>query len=433
MMFRFFFRLVLLVCLVGPLVVAWAALQPDPVLPTSATMNPKMAVQARGFAKRVRDAMEASPTEDGLVRIAATQSELNSGIAAASRLVQPLRGMSIVDENGVRVQISGQIPKLGDLGWVNLTVQIVPSTTGLEITEIQLGRMTLPPDLTVAGLRGLLNLAGPGDVGSMLLGSIESLSTEPGKVIVTLDGGEAGGPPMMDQIKDGLRQMAGISNTDAVSAHYDAMSEAVRLGQLPSSGSSLPWIRFTLARVADAGHVSAAEMRDDLDAAFLALGAHCGDRRALEAVVGKLSSPDAQSPCSGTHLSGRTDLRQHFTLSAALAAAGGAGASFGMGEVKELLDAGKSGGSGYSFDDIAMDRAGIALIERSLEAKPDDLSGLIARIEREGDVAPDISGLPSRMSEAEFDARFGGVDTPAYKAQIAEIDARIDGLRVYLP
>ncbi|QIE43765.1 hypothetical protein G5B39_17270 (plasmid) [Rhodobacteraceae bacterium SC52] len=432
-MFRFFFRIVLLACLVGPFVFGWAALQPDPILPTSATMNPKMAVQARGFAKRVRDAMEAPPTQDGLVHISASQAELNSGIAAASRLVRPLRGMSVVDENGVRVLVSGQIPKLADLGWVNFTAQVAPSAEGLEITEIKLGRMTLPPGLTVAALRGVLNLAGPGEVGSVLLGSIESLSTESGKVVLALDGGVAGGPPMFDKIKDGFRQIAGMSSTDAVSAHYDAMSDAGRQGQLPASGSSLPWIRFTLARVAEAEHETIADMRSDLDAAFLALGAHCGDRRALEAVVGELSSPQVQSPCAGTQLLGRNDLRQHFTLSAALAAAGGAGASFGMGEVKELLDAGKSGGSGYSFDDIAMDRAGIALIERASGGSPDALAALVAKIKREGDVAPAISGLASQMSEAEFEARFGGVDTPAYQAQIAEIDARIDALAVHLP
>ncbi|PWR02514.1 hypothetical protein DKT77_11350 [Meridianimarinicoccus roseus] len=430
-MFRFLFRLVLLVCLVGPFAFAWGALQPDPALPASATMNPRMAVQARGLAVRMRTAMEAPPSADGLVRVVASQTELNSAIAAMSRLVRPLRGQSIVDDGGVRVAISGQVPHLPDLGWINFSAQAAPSVEGLDITRITLGRMSLPPGPTVAALRGLLDLATPDDMGTLIFGSISGLVTEPGKATLVLDAGSGDEGQLFARIKTGLRQLAGVGDAGAAAEHYTAMSDAARAGELPARGSALPWIRFALVRVSEAGHDTRAALRADLQAAFAALGAHCGSRSATETVIGPLPVPDVDSPCAGTQLGGRSDLRQHFTLSAALTAAGGAGVSFGFGEVKELLDAGRSGGSGFSFDDIAMDRAGIALAERALAGDAADLASLVGRIAVEADVAPDVSGLPSLMSEAEFAARYGAVDSPRYDAQIAEIDARIAALPVH--
>ena len=54
---------------------------------------------------------------------------------------------------------------------------------------------------------------------------------------------------------------------------------------------------------------------------------------------------------------GRRDLAQHFVLSAFLAANSGTQAAEAAGLAKEVVDA--QGPSGFSFTDIAADRAGI--------------------------------------------------------------------------
>ena len=46
-------------------------------------------------------------------------------------------------------------------------------------------------------------------------------------------------------------------------------------------------------------------------------------------------------------------------------------------------------------------------------------------IDDESDVPSSLDGLPSGLSEAEFRARFGMWDSPAYQAEIAEIAGRI--------
>ena len=206
---------------------------------------------------------------------------------------------------------------------------------------------------------------------------------------------------------------------------------AAQRGDLPENGSALPWLRFALARVVAEGHPGELTARRDVRAALLALAAHCGDRSAMETGAGAMAPEGAPaSLCGGTTLGGRDDLRKHFTLSAAFAAVGGSSVSWGLGEVKELVDAGRAGGSGFSFDDVAADRAGIAFAEQALGAGPRGLAWMLSVMEAEGAAMPSIAGLPSFMSEAEFAAAYGDVEDPRYDAQIEEIDGRIAALPV---
>lgn len=428
---RLLFRLLILSLIVGPVAFVFAALERASVLPATATLDPRMAVQARGLAVRLRDALDGPAEVDGTVRIVATESELNSALATAGRLVRPLRGQTQIDPAGVRIALSGQVPGLPDLGWINVTAQAAPSETGLEIVSVRLGRMDLPPRLTVSALRTLLDLGSADNAGSLMLGAVAGLATTPGRAELILATGSGGGPSMFEQVTGALRGLAGVGDAALASRHYIAMQDAAVRGVLPSGGSALPWVRFALAEVAAAGHATPRAAQDDLRAAFTALGAHCGDRRATEAIAGRLEGSADPSACAGTTLGGRRDLRQHFTLSAALAATGGGGMSFGMGEVKELLDAGRSGGSGYSFDDLAFDRAGIRLFETAMATAPADLSSLVDSISAEAAISPSIDGLPAGLSEADFIARFGTVDSAAYLTMLAEIDARIDALTAH--
>ena len=50
---------------------------------------------------------------------------------------------------------------------------------------------------------------------------------------------------------------------------------------------------------------------------------------------------------------------------------------------------------------------------------------------RESDIMPAVSDLPEFMPEAEFKRRFGGIDAPAYKRMMAEIERRIAALPLY--
>ena len=129
-------------------------------------------------------------------------------------------------------------------------------------------------------------------------------------------------------------------------------------------------------------------------------------------------------------LNGRDDFAKHFMVSAVLAANAGGPLSDAVGLYKEIADS--RGGSGFSFNDIAADRAGTrfgeyAVIGSSVKRQQEKLSAGI----REKDIMPATQDLPEFMPEAEFKRRFGGVDAPEYKKMMAEIERRVAALPFY--
>ena len=126
-------------------------------------------------------------------------------------------------------------------------------------------------------------------------------------------------------------------------------------------------------------------------------------------------------------LGGRDDFALHLLVSAALAAEGTGPLSQAIGVYKEVADS--RTGSGFSFNDMAANRAGTRLGEMAV-ARPGQLQAVLAGGVQEADFMPDVSGLPEFMSETDFKRRFGGVGQPAYAAMMADIESRVTVLRI---
>jgi hypothetical protein len=123
-------------------------------------------------------------------------------------------------------------------------------------------------------------------------------------------------------------------------------------------------------------------------------------------------------------LRGRHDLAQHFALSALIALAAGSPLADAIGVYKELDDARR--GSGFSFADLAADRAGTHFGEFAA-TRPD---AFLSRADGISDdhILPAVDDLPEYMAEAEFRRRFGGVGAPAYRQMAGEVDRRVAAL-----
>lgn len=126
-------------------------------------------------------------------------------------------------------------------------------------------------------------------------------------------------------------------------------------------------------------------------------------------------------------LSGRHDLAQHFSVSAALTAVSGAAAAESAGVLKEVMDS--RGGSGFSFADLSADFAGIAFARRLLD-KPSRLAD-IEKSFRIGDYAISPRGLPEGMQAADFAKKYGSLKDERYLRLQEDIRKRIDGLPGY--
>jgi hypothetical protein len=130
-------------------------------------------------------------------------------------------------------------------------------------------------------------------------------------------------------------------------------------------------------------------------------------------------------------LNGRDDFSKHFIVSAALAANAGTPLADALGVYKEIEDS--RGGSGFSFNDIAANRAGVRFGEQAA-ANAEVAVKLQQRVSagiHEKDIMPATKDLPEFMPEAEFKKRYGGIGAPGYERMMNDIERRIAALALY--
>lgn len=127
----------------------------------------------------------------------------------------------------------------------------------------------------------------------------------------------------------------------------------------------------------------------------------------------------------------RIDIPQHFIASALLATIDASLLGEHLGEDKELGDAEK--GSGFSFVDLAADRAGTRFgrLATSSPKKARELQRFMSEVRNYTAIIPDIRGLPEQMDSYTFNAQYGGAGSQLYRDMIAEIDERIVALPLY--
>ncbi len=127
----------------------------------------------------------------------------------------------------------------------------------------------------------------------------------------------------------------------------------------------------------------------------------------------------------------RIDMAKHFVASAALAAAGASALAQMLGQEKELSDA--QNGSGFSFIDLAGDRAGLKFGKtatasdksaRKLQKAMHDIKDYHAFM-------PEVRDLPEKMGSADFKRKFGSIYSPSYQNMLKTIDQRIAALPIY--
>ncbi|MEQ1601014.1 MAG: hypothetical protein ABL885_04485 [Methylophilaceae bacterium] len=128
-------------------------------------------------------------------------------------------------------------------------------------------------------------------------------------------------------------------------------------------------------------------------------------------------------------LNGRDDFPKHYLVSALLAAYAGTPLANAVGLFKEMEDS--QSGSGFSFNDIAADRAGTRMGELAIgsELNAQKIQALMMQA-NESDIMPKTSDLPEYMAEAEFKRRFGGTQGAPYQKMMREIERRVAALPI---
>jgi hypothetical protein len=299
--------------------------------------------------------------------------------------------------------------------WLNVQARVVETPGMPQISALKVGGLPLPGWLGLPLLRRVAARAELTEELAMAADVVRRVNFRPQQLAMSYVLREGSAQRIVTALVPPAEQLR-------LRAYSDRL---VTLAAEPAtaSGRSLArWIgpMFELARQRSlAGGDAVAENR----AAILALTLYANGRSMDSWLPAARGWPRPQP--QRLTLAGRDDSPLHLLISAALAVEGSSPLSKAVGLYKEVDDS--RGGSGFSFNDLAADRAGTRLGEMAVQ-QPQRLQAAMARGVQEADFMPHAADLPEAMAEAEFRRRFGGIGEPRFVAMVAEIDRRVGAL-----
>lgn len=154
------------------------------------------------------------------------------------------------------------------------------------------------------------------------------------------------------------------------------------------------------------------------------------NKNEIQAFVPFKLSPETQKDYPAS-LYRRTDMAKHFMISAVLAATGAETLGHILGQEKELNDAKQ--GSGFSFIDLAGDRAGLRFGTTAVAspAKARRLQKRMFNIKDYTAFMPEVRDLPENMSHTIFNQQYESIYSAKYQNMLKMIDQRIAQLVIY--
>ena len=332
------------------------------------------------------------------------------------------RGSSriVLQPGKVEFSASFELPSNPFGRFLNISA-LLHETGGLPVFDLlQIGRLSVPGWLADTLLEYALKLLSTREEYQIASDTIKRISVADGRFTVTY----AWQADLPDRIRSVLLPH---EEQERLKVYQEWLAGNVR------SGSAT--VKMTLADVMTPLFRLAAERSTNGDAvaenrAAIVVLAFFVNGKGLGAIV-PAARDWPQSPPSKVLLDGREDFSQHFTISAAIAANAAAPLSDAIGLYKEVDDS--RSGSGFSFNDVAADRAGTRFGELAVNNKESalKLQRQVAAGIRDSDILPRVADLPEFMPETEFKKRFGSIGSPAYKRMMDDIERRIAALPLY--
>jgi hypothetical protein len=299
--------------------------------------------------------------------------------------------------------------------YLNLTAEVAEAPGGIRIQRLQLGSLPLPGALA----DGMAHLAHRwlrrDETYATLADAFSRVNFDENQA--TLD--YRWRPELLTRLERKSAELLIAPEDQARMLAYAEQLDAL-LKPHPH-GSTVPLVSV-IAPLFDNAQASGGDVAEENRAALTALAAYLSGISLPRLLEG--DSPSIRrAPRVLLSLHGRRDFAEHFMISAALTVNGGSRLANAIGLIKEEEDANK--GSGFSFTDLAANRAGVLLGERATGGAAARVQRQLAAARSDADLLPDFRDLPEFMPQAEFDRRFGPVGSPRYLRLIDNIDARL--------
>ena len=366
---------------------------------------------------RTHDPRRAIPGIVRRVRLSAHEADLLLNQAAARW--RPSHWKVTLAPGSLQLQASVALNLGPWQRWLNLELRMRETSALPQVQSARIGRLPLPGPLVTWAMSSMSNDEGARGAALVLAAaSVHRVQMHTGQLTLTY----AWGPEAASRL---LATLLPVDEHVRLRVYANALAQitAALDPAAPLSLSQLlpPLFKLARQRTAEGGD-GALENR----AVLMVLGM-VANGIGLSALLPERAQELDRRPIR-VLLAGRRDFPQHFLVSATLAAESGTQSADSIGLMKELADARR--GSGFSFNDIAANRAGTRFGELAVQS-PDWLQRRLIGGVTERDFMPDVADLPEFMSEPEFRQRFGGPGSPEYERMVADIEQRLTNMALF--
>ena len=362
----------------------------------------------------VRWVQQNDPRSAGLVgrrSFVASQHEVDVMLNRAARRYFKASTRVVLGPGSMVVQASVPV-SVGPLrAWLNVDTALRESNGLPEVDRLTIGSLPVPAFLTGKLLAALLEHLNASDGSRLASDMARSVTFSQDRIKVVYEWSDHSRARLLAALLPKAEQ-------DRVHAYSDRLVDLVAQADAgrPMSLAGLLPPMFELARQRSVNGDAARENR-----ALLITLTFYANGLGLPAIIPAAKGWQRPRQMTVT-LNGRADTPLHFLISAAIAAEAGSRLSDAIGLYKEIDDS--RVGSGFSFNDLAADRAGTRFGQLAVSA-PAKLQAALVQSRSERDFMPDVADLEESMAQVDFNRRFGGIGSPNYLRVMADIEQRI--------
>ncbi len=430
-MLRYLIIICLLSAILLPVYLLTAAIDERPLVSVGQPPGAKEARQVKNLAKRAHKILN----QQGSSTLTVSQEDLNAAIAFFDRGTDRLSSHARISNAELVGIISLRIPRTPFGSYINLTLTLLPSKQGVNLAKVKIGKLRIPGPVLLSSAVFLADRILGDQLGSTAMECIKRLSYSDQQLKVTFASGA-----QLVNLKERFRsRIKGLHNSysevgdkETIRFYYNQLVEmgVANTGKKPISLTCFMAPLFQVAEVRSQNRDPVAENHAALFALALYLGSHH-----FQKFIGEMHDSKKPLPKTITRnvvLDGRQDLRLHFLVSVGLNLLSDSQLGFAVGEFKELLDANR-GGSGFSFVDLAADRAGLAFAESATQSRESArrFQRIMSETSSETTYFFSFQDLEEGIDAQQFQEKYSNIDSRHYVAIVKDIDQRLKTLPLY--
>lgn len=363
---------------------------------------------------------------DDRIELRFEQAQLDALMNVASYTAAPLQFSGVISDFGVAIRSDWQ---LTSNRMISAYCLLLPGDDGFAIDHCKLGKIALPGVIANAMLAGTVKLALASPADQQLLSLLRKGELAQGKLHFVDENASALKIRLNPQLYSARNMARDLLQGDTQFAPDIALylNHLQQLSLQHPEERRLAFFSRELLLFA-ANHADDSNTEREYRQAMWALAVGFGNRYFIRYADPQADISQVPQLPKATLL-GRHDLALHFLYSAVFQQLGNANISTQIGNLKEILDA-DSGGSGFSFADLAADRAGIMFAERLGSISSARLAHFDTD-DMEIAMMPAVHDLPERLSEQQVISQLGGYQGSGFQALEQQIQTRLEQLKLY--